>query len=760
MAVTKTTEAIFKKGISAQAANQGPDVWDKVTGKAVYGIDLQVPGMLYGKVLRSPHPHARVKSIDPSGAFTVPGVRAVLTASGISNKPYGIVVEDEQPLAGDRVRYIGDEVAAVAAVDEASAGKALEAVKVDYELLPAVYDPAEAMREDAVQLHEHCPGNMAWKRDLERGDPDRAFKEADLVVENSFSIPSVHPTYLEPIACVASSDYMDNLTIYTALQSPDVVREIISAALELPLSKVRIIGPVMGGGFGGRVYGNLKLYLLSSLLSMQTGSPVKMQLSREEEFTVGRPMIAAQIKIRMALRKDGTFLARESDIITDNGAYSAQAPWVSKTLSERNDAVYRIPHIRTRARLAYTNKVPTAQYRAYGNQAANFASESLIDQAAEKLGIDPLQLRLKNCTRSGDITVHGLQIKSCALAECLEEAASRIGWHNRKENRGYGISAGIHASGSLVVNKDFRGASARAVLELDGRVTLFTGEQDYGQGTYGAFSHIAARTLGLDANLIGIYCRDTLVTPYSQGALANRQTTIGGRAVKLAAEDLKKLIEETAAEMAGQPVKMQEGRLETASGRKIKLEEVARFHHYRTSGLTLIGEGRYVPPPSAYDETGYGNVSVTYSFAAHGAEVEIDRDTGALNVHRIAAVHDSGRIVNPPAARGQVYGGVTQGLGFCCYEGYLFEQGRVANASLADYRIPTALDVPGMECHFVETEDPEGPFGAKGLGEVVQVPVPGALANAVADAAGVRVSELPITAEKIYRAMSGGECER
>ncbi len=687
-------------------------------------------------------------------------MRAVLTASDINNKPYGIVVEDEQPLAGERVRYIGDEVAAVAAVDEESAGKALEAIKVEYEPLPAVYDPAEALMEDAVQVHDNYPGNIAWERDLERGDPDRAFREADLVVENSFSIPSVHPTYLEPIACVASSDYMDNLTIYTALQSPDMVREIISGALDLPLSKVRIIGPVMGGGFGGRVYGNLKLYLLSSLLSMHTGSPVKMQLTREEEFTVGRPMIAAQIKLRMALKKDGTFLARESNIITDNGAYSAQAPWVSKTLSERNDSVYRIPHIRTRARLAYTNKVPTAQYRAYGNQAANFASESLIDQAAEKLGLDPLQLRLKNCTRAGDVTVHGLKIKSCALAECLEEAASRIGWHNRKINRGYGISAGIHASGSLVANKDFRGASARAVLELDGRVTIFTGEQDYGQGAYGAFSQIAALALGLDTHRIRVYCRDTLVTPYSQGALANRQTTIGGRAVQLAAEDLKKLIEETAKEMAGETASMQKGRLETTTGRSFKLEEVARYHHYRTSGLTLTGEGRYVPSPSEYDETSYGNISVTYSFAAHGAEVEIDRDTGALIVHRIAAVHDSGRIVNPLAARGQVYGGVTQGLGFCCYEGYLYDRGRVANSSLADYRIPTALDVPVIDYNFVETEDPEGPFGAKGLGEVVQVPVPGAIANAVANAAGARVTELPITAERIYRAISGGECKK
>jgi len=756
--VIKKAESVLRKGRSGSAVNQGPDVWAKATGKAVYGTDLHFPGMLYGKVLRSPHPHARIKGIDTAGAYAVPGVRSVLTAGDIRNKSYGIVVEDEQPLAHNRVRYIGDEVAAVVAVDEDSASKALEAIKVEYEPLPAVFDPAEALLDEAVQIHDSCPGNIAWERDMERGEPERAFAGADLVVENSFSIPSVHPTYLEPIACVAVSDYMDNLTIHTALQSPDVVREIIAGALDLPLSKVRIIGPVMGGGFGGRVYGNLKLYLLSSLLSMHTGSPVKMRLTREEEFTVGRPMIAARMKVRMALRRDGTFLARESDIITDNGAYSAQAPWVSKTLSERNDSVYRIPNIKTRARLAYTNKVPTAQYRAYGNQAANFAYESLIDQAAEKLGLDPLQLRLKNCTHSGDVTVHGLDIKSCALSECLQKAAEKVGWNNRKEGCGYGISAGIHASGSLVANKDFRGASARAVLELDGRVTIYTGEQEYGQGAYGAFVQIAARTLGLEPQLLTIYCRDSLVTPHSQGALANRQTTIGGRAIQLAAEDLKILIEEAASEMTGEPVKMKGGSLAAASGKLIRFEEVARYHHHRTSGLTLTGEGRYVPPHTDYDETSYGNISVTYSFAAHAAEVEVDRETGALTVHRIVAIHDSGHIINPPGARGQIYGGVTQGLGFGCYEGYVFDRGKVANSSLADYRIPTALDVPRIDCHFIETDDPEGPFGAKGLGEVVQVPVPGAIANAVADAIGVRVTNLPITAEKIYRAMFKGEC--
>ncbi len=757
MAVKDNQKINGKDVYTGEQNYQDPEVWTKVTGKAVYGIDLSFPGMLYGKILRSPHPHARIKKINTGKASSLPGVRAVLTAKDINCKPYGIVVKDELPLAEEVVRYIGDEVACVCAVDQETAEQAINLIEVEYEPLPAVFDPEVALSEDAPQLHRDFPGNIAWERDLVRGDPDRAFQEAGVIVEDSFSIPPVHPTYLEPIACVAVSEPGGRLNLYTALQSPDVVRDIIAEVLELSSSLVRINGPVMGGGFGGRVYGNLKIYLLSSLLSIHTGLPVKMQLTREEEFSVGRPMIGATIKMKMAFNREGKILAREAEIVTDNGAYSAQAPWVSKTLSERNDSLYHIPGIRTRARLAYTNKVPTGQYRAYGNQAANFACESLMDRAAGKLGMDPLTLRLRNCTRAGDVTVHGLQVKSCALEECLQKAASEIGWHRRKEGCGYGISAGIHANGSLVANKDFRGAAARAVLELDGRVTVYTGEQDYGQGAHAAFARIASAVLGLDPGKINLHSRETLTTPYSQGALAMRQTTVGGRAVQLAAEDLKKEILNKASQICGGNVEMAGGKLKSVSGKNLDFKEVARSYHHETSGLTLVGEGKFVPPPSDYDETSYGNISVTYSFAAHAAEVSVDRATGKLTIHRIMAVHDSGRIVNHLTARGQVYGGVTQGLGMSCFEGYLFENGRVLNSTLADYRIPTVLDSPVIDCHFIEREDPEGPFGAKGLGEIVMVPVLGAIANAVADAVGAPVTELPITAEKIYRAISGKE---
>ncbi len=743
----------------SERAFQSPEVWDKALGKAVYGIDLKLPGMLYGKILRSPHPHARITGIKTEAAKEISGVRAVLTGDDVEVWPFGIVIDDELPLAKSLVRYIGDEVAAVAAVNYGIAEQAAAAIEVDYEGLPAVFEPREALEADAPQLHEQFPGNVAWERNLSRGDSDQAFREAAVIVEETFKIPSVHSTYLEPTVCIALNDPYQGLIIHTAVQSPDAVRGVMAKALGMPISKIRIIGPVMGGGFGGRVYGNLKLYIIASLLAMKTGRPVKMQLTREEEFLVGRPMIAAEMHLKMAFASDGRMLSREADIITDNGAYSAQAPWVSKTLSERNDSVYHIPNIKTRVRLAYTNKVPTGQYRAYGNQAANFATESLIDMAAQKLGIDPLELRLKNCVRVGDTTVHGLKIKSCALADCLQAVADELGWDKRRPDRGYGLSAAIHASGSLVFDKDFRGAAAIARLEPDGRVSIFTGEQDYGQGTHSTYTIIAAKTLGLNPESITIYSRDTLSTPHSMGALGMRQTTIGGNAVKLAAAELRAKIVQTAADLINEPVVMEEGLVRSAAGRIVDLPIIAYHYHSMTSGLKITGEGRYVPAPSTYDETGYGNIAVTYSFAAHGVEAEVDSKTGEITVHKIVAAHDSGKIINNLSALGQVYGGVTQGLSMGCYEGYLFDGGRVVNASLADYRIPTSLDVPEIVPYFVENEDPEGPYGAKGLGEIVQIPVLGAVANAIADAAGARVTSLPITAEKVYQAIAGWECE-
>lgn len=736
---------------------QSAEVWDKVTGKTVYGIDMTFPGMLVGKILRSPYPHARIKKIDISRALKVPGVRAVITGANIQQKAFGIIVKDELPLAVDKVRYIGDEVAAVAAVDKRAAQQALEAIQVDYEELPAVFAPEEALQPHAPQIHDGFKDNQAWERLLERGDVEKGFREADVVVEETFTTSAIHHAYLEPISCIAVYDPYHGLTLHTALQSPHIVRNILAEALDMSPSRVRIVSPAMGGGFGGKVYGNLKVNLLSALLAKEAGVPVKIVLSRKEEFVAGRPMVPVVFKIKMGLRRDGRITARESEILVDNGAYSAQSPWVAKTVSERNDSLYRIPNLRTITRLAYTNKVPTGQYRAYGNQTGNFAYESLLDLAARKLKMDPLELRLKNCVRSGDVSVHGLKIESCNLAQCFEKAAEAIGWDQKKKGFGYGISGAIHANGSIVAH-EFHGAAATARLEEDGRVTIFTGEQDYGQGMHTAFAQLAAKVLNISPRDITFISKDTAITPFSQGAFGMRQTTIGGNAVLLAAEDLKKKIIATASEIIGGEVILAEGSIRNTSGDTISLCKVADYWCCRHNGLSMMGEGNYDPAPASYDSSGYGNISVAYSFAAHAAEVEVDPETGAMTLHRIVAVHDSGKIINYTTSKGQVYGGVTQGLGYACFEGYLFDGGRVLNPDLSNYQLPTALDVPAIEPLFIEIEDPKGPLGAKGIGEIVQVPVLGALANALADAAGARVVSLPITPEKIYQAINREEC--
>lgn len=756
MVTTATKKQKEQKAPSVEF--QSAEVWDKVEGKAIYGCDLRLPGMLIGKILRSPHPHARIINIDISEALALTGVRAVLTGQNTEQKAYGIITADELPLARSTVRYIGDEVAAVAAVDEKTARLALEAIKVEYEVLPAVFDPAEALKPEAPLIHEECAGNLAWERLLERGDVEKGFSEASVVVEETFTTRAIHHAYMETIACVATFNPYQGLTLHTALQSPHVVRDMLADTLNLPRTQVQIAGPAMGGGFGGRVFGNLKVYLLSSMLAMKTGYPVKIQLSRQEEFIAGRPMVPVAFKIKMGLNREGLITARETEILADNGAYSAQGPWVAKTVSERNDSLYRIPNIRTLTRLAYTNKVPTGQMRAYGNQTANFAFETLLDMAAKKLKIDPLELRLKNCVGPGDTSVHGLKIEECHLKECFEKAAAAIGWQQKKPGRGYGIAGAVHANGSLVAHDDFLGAAAQARLETDGTVSLVTGEQDYGQGMHTVFAQIAARVLEIPPEAIKVHSKDTVSTPFSQGAFAMRQTTIGGQAVLMAAQDLLKQMTAVAEKMLESKVALKEGRFVAASGEAVSYAEVGVAGRNQQNGQALTGVGNYHLERPAFDSTGYGNISAAYSFAAHAAEVEVDPQTGALTVHKIVAVHDSGTIINYTTSLGQVYGGVVQGLGYSCYEGYIFDGGKVLNDDLTGYQLPTALDVPLIEAEFINKPDPAGPFGAKGLGEIVMVPVLGALGCAVADAAGKPVTALPLKPENIYRAIQGKEC--
>ncbi len=726
---------------------------DKVTGRARYGEDLNFPHSLEAGVLRSPHPHALIKAIDVSKAKALPGVKALLTGRDLKLKKFGQAIKDQLPLARERVRYIGDEVAAVAAVDTDTLQEALELIKVDYRPMAAVFDPVRAIEVDAPQLYREYSHNIATSHLIERGDLDI---QADYYFEEKFRVNHLHQGYLEPISCTAQVDASGRITLHTALQSLHIPRNLLASALGLSPDRIRIISPVMGGGFGGKVYGNPKVYLLSALLARECRLPVHLSLSRQEEFIAGRPQAGAQYWIRLGVNRDGSLVSKEMQVAADNGAYSAQMPWVFKTLLERNDSLYRIPNLRTGALLVYTNKVPTGQYRGYGSQLTNFVQESMLNLAAQRLGLDPLEIRLKNCIKEGEVSVHGCRIVSSALDKCLQEAAEKIGLgKKRPSGQGVGISCALHLNGNRSGHPPFDGSSALVKMDEEGRVTLVIGEQDYGQGFQEAVLQIVAEVLTIPPSEISIISRDSDQTPFSIGTLGSRETTIGGNAARLAALDLKETLLSLAAgflDADRDRLSLREGAVVAPSGESITLRQLAAEGVEAKRGLPLMGEGIYNPPGTRLpDEKGYGNISPTYSFAAHAAEVEVDEETGELEVKRILAVHDSGRILNPLKAEGQLEGGVVQGLGYALMEAYRFQEGRVLNPDFSGYQIPTSMDVPPIEYSFIEEEDPVGPFGGKSLGEIVHVPTASALAAAVFDATGVMVKELPITSELIWR---------
>lgn len=732
-----------------------PEMLDKVRGRALYGRDLSFPQLLQGMVLRSPHSHALIKEIKTEEARSIPGVRAILTGEELQIPLFGQAIKDEELLARERVRYVGDEVAVVAAETQEAAARALSCIRVEYGPLPSVFHPQEAMSQNAPLLHPEKGGNVAVERSICRGDPSRAWQKVYRSIEHTFQVHPIYQGYMEPIHAIAALGEEGRVNLYTALQSPHITRDFLAEALGMEAGQLRIISPRMGGGFGGKVYGNPKVYLLAILLAQKTRRPVQLSMSRREDITCGRPQGGVFYQMRLGVKQDGGFLVREMRVVADNGAYSAQMPWVFKTLLERNDSLYHIPNLQTRGYLVYTNRVPTGQYRGYGNQITNAAQETLVDKAALELGIDPLQIRLKNCVEKGDVSIHGLHFKSCALKECLKVAAEEIGVNRpTRAGEGVGISCALHLNGNRSGYPPFDGSSAFIRVNEGGLVRLYLGEQDYGQGLLEAITQMVAEVLTIPPDKISLVMKDTDQTPFSIGTLASRETTMGGQAAVLAAEDLKEALFLQAAHLLQEKreeISLQNGLFSSSSGREISFQEAARCAVERNNGLPLLGEGVYHPPDTELpDAEGYGNLSPAYSFAAHGARVRVMEETGEIQVLQLVAVHDSGRILNHNRAVGQVEGGVAQGIGFALLEEYLFSKGQVVSSNLSTYLLPTSCDLPSVKTIFIEESDPTGPFGAKALGEIVQVPTAAAVANATSAAVGQVVNRLPLTPEFLY----------
>ena len=743
---------------------------EKVTGEAIFASDIELPGMLLSRIKRSPYAFAKVLSVNIEKARKLPGVRAVITARNVTQFPYGSVITDELALSDEYVRFVGDTVAAVAAVDEETAEEALDLIEVEYEELAPVFDPEEAMKPRAPAVHperKDIRQNIAYHLDFVRGEGEAAFKQADVIVEDRFFTQAQYHACMEPQVCIAQWHSIGKLTIWASNQQPFKLRSALASALGIPEHNIRVIQPYVGGAFGGKLYLRPH-YVISSLLSRETGKPVKIIYSREEDFTDGRPRISESIDLRLGFRKDGTMLAKSMVITADAGAYCDACPNIINVSLTNPDSVYRLANIKSEANLVYTNKCPRTAFRGYGSPEALFAMESLIDVAAEELGIDPAEIRLKNCSQKGDVTVHGWILNSCGLGESIKMATENSDWKNKKrnqpENHGIGIACQVNVSGQRALHPAYDGSAAVVQIDHYGKVKIISGESELGQGMLTVFVQIAAEELSIDMKDVDIVpLVDSDISPYCIGTQASRVTTLGGNAVLLAARDAKKQLLTHASEK----LKINAIDLEIRNGKfyaKGSFEEITsvRAVAYDTvlrklGGVPITGRGEYTVPENVVipDKVRYGNGSLAYSFSAQVAEVDVDPETGRIKVLDIWVCEDIGRVLNPELCEGQIEGGVVQGIGYALSENYSWEKGRAVNQNLRDYKIPISADIPKIHPSFIETIDPRGPFGGKGIAEAALNPTAAAIANAVYDAIGVRIKTLPLTPENVLNALKG-----
>ena len=739
---------------------------EKATGRTRFAADLKMPGCLHGKVLRSPHPHARILHLDTSRAERLAGVRAVVTYKDAPNILYGAYnsgIKDELILARERVRYVGDEVAAVAAIDPEIAQEALSLIQVEYEALPGYYDVESAMADGAELIHS-VERNIASNRVTVRGDPEAGFREADLVLEDRFRTDLQIHAYLEPVACVADFDLRGRFHLWAPLQNPSWSRIIFSEAMDLPISRFHTVQTPIGGAFGGKL--EQKLYLIAFLLARKSGKPLRLENSREEEFQTSMPRVPMIIDLKMGIKKNGMITAKSHRILAENGAYSKYAPAVVNLGTYRVDGLYRIRNLRNETVLIYTNRPPTSAFRGFGNPQITFAVESMLDMLVHKLGLDPLEVRLKNAALPGDTTAHGFKLISCGLRESFELLEKQTDYrklrHNKKENEGVGLSGTSHVCGNRGFFPLFDGSTAFVRIDESGNVRVIVGETDVGQGLLTTFAMITAEELGLSMDRIQVDACDTDLSSFGLGTWGDRATFIGGNAVKTAAGEAKKEIIKVAAEMLeADPddlvIRNDEVYVKGAKHAGISFDQVAAHAVYTRGGSPIMAKGTFVPESEGADETFYGNISGTYAFGAQSCKVRVDLHTGEVEVLEFFAAHDVGRAINPMACEGQIEGSVAQGIGYALKESVMYKDGVMLNPGFLNYGVPTALDVPPIRTCLVEPVDPAGPFGAKGVAEPAMTPTAACIANAIYDAVGVRMKELPITAQKIWKALRDKE---
>ena len=737
---------------------------EKVRGLARYVGDMEFPRMLHAKVLRSPHPHARILSVRTDRALRIPGVAAVVTSDDTPKIPWGVVKKDQQVLAVGKVRHVGEEVAAVSAASEAAALEAVERIEVDYEVLPPVFDVEEALAPGAPEVHEGT-GNISREIHINHGDVERGFAESAVIHEETYTTAHQFQTYMEPLGALADIDGQGRITLYVPTQSIYFTRRLVAEALNLPSTKIRVIQTHVGGAFGGKL-GEDPMGHIAASLAMKTGRPVRLLNNRLDEFQGSRPRMPVNIHLKMGVRRDGTLAAKETRIVGNNGAYSCFSYEVIQVTATRMDNLYRQENLKTDACLVYTNLIPAGAFRGFGNPQMSFAMESHMDVLAEKLGMDPAEFRLRNVVHQGETSIHGWELGSCGIAECIEKATAAVDWKKHRAapkngtlRTGVGLGCAVHSTSNRQLS-NWDGSTAVVKVDDDGKAQVICGEGDLGQGSQTVLAQIAAEGLGLEVEDVRVSSADTENTPLCFGGYGSRLTLMAGNAVQIAADHCReKLFHIAADELEVSPADLSlEGGVifvKSAPEEKMTVGEAVRANLLREGGDVVFSQATWDAPTVMPDEENcYGRTTVACSFACVAVVVEVDTETGQINLKHIVAADDLGRAINPLTAEGQVHGELAQGLGYAMFENAVLDTGQFANGNLADYTVPKADSIPRVTSILVESIDPNGPFGAKGCSECALVPCAAVVANAIYDAVGVRFTSLPIRPESILNALS------
>ncbi len=745
------------------------DAREKVTGAAAYGVDVQLPGMLHGAVVRSPHPHAMIVSIDTEAAACAPGVAAVVTGG---DYPYlfGSAMKDQPFLAIDRVRYIGEPVVAIAARTEAEAQEAVDLVRIEYRELPAVLDPLEALREGAPLVHPemdtydrgpheivpHTNINTLWT--FERGDPEAGFAAADLVVEDEFTAHALSHAALEPHVAVARYEAATGAyTVWVSTDRPFQLRGELTAALDLPSDKMRLIVANVGGSFGGK--NTLIAESIAVALARHAGGrPVRVEFTREEDLTATQTRVPAIMKIKTGVTRDGLLTARSAEIIWDSGAYTSNTVDVAIRGSSTIFGPYRIPDLALVARQVYTNRAVSGSYRGYGTTQVTWACESQMDMIAARLGIDPVALRIRNGYEEGDSYVNEQIMHGVGLRETLERTSAEIGWGDVDREpaphlrRGKGIATMIKPTATPT------SSNCLIKVEHDGRVSVLVAAPEIGSGQATVLAQMAADAVGVPIDSIVIPPTDTAFSPFNGPVASSRTTYHVGNAIRSAGAEVREKILATAADVLG----LEPHALELIDGKIVADGEPVTtvsdlLGGFGFEGHSVTAEARFTTrgspllkasPP--YDWMS----SIFWMFATHAVEIEVDIETGVVRVIRVAAAQDVGRAINPMMCEQQIEGGVVMGISNALFEEFKGSGGRIENSSFADYKLAAMPDVPDIAPIIVESEHSEAPFGAKGIGEPAAAATPPAIANALYDAVGVRITDLPLTAERVREAIA------